>query len=181
VKELQEQLHRLTQEHLNKLKEKTERKKKRKKNRERDKDRQVVSVPTASVIPVSVATTTPDLNSAKKINKSKPKVNKTPSDVQRKRKNSKGSGGKKPKVPSSPGYQMQFDSDDEDNAKPMTYDEKRQLSLDINKLPGSMGVLIYGVLFRYKICNLMMLSFFLYKAYIKSCLKINSSEGSWRF
>ena len=29
-----------------------------------------------------------------------------------------------------------FDSDDEDNAKPMSYDEKRQLSLDINKLPG---------------------------------------------
>merc|ERR550519_2241713 len=31
---------------------------------------------------------------------------------------------------------MMFDSDDEDNAKPMSYDEKRQLSLDINKLPG---------------------------------------------
>uniref|UniRef100_UPI00358FD8F1 bromodomain-containing protein 3-like n=1 Tax=Myxine glutinosa TaxID=7769 RepID=UPI00358FD8F1 len=29
-----------------------------------------------------------------------------------------------------------FDSDEEDNAQPMTYDEKRQLSLDINKLPG---------------------------------------------
>ena len=29
-----------------------------------------------------------------------------------------------------------MDSDDEDIAKPMTYDEKRQLSLDINKLPG---------------------------------------------
>ena len=29
-----------------------------------------------------------------------------------------------------------FDSEDEDNVKPMTYDEKRQLSLDINKLPG---------------------------------------------
>lgn len=28
------------------------------------------------------------------------------------------------------------DSDDEDVAKPMSYDEKRQLSLDINKLPG---------------------------------------------
>lgn len=27
-------------------------------------------------------------------------------------------------------------SDDEDGAKPMNYDEKRQLSLDINKLPG---------------------------------------------
>ena len=31
---------------------------------------------------------------------------------------------------------LPFDSDEEDNAKPMTYDEKRQLSLDINKLPG---------------------------------------------
>lgn len=29
-----------------------------------------------------------------------------------------------------------FDSEDEDVAKPMSYDEKRQLSLDINKLPG---------------------------------------------
>uniref|UniRef100_A0A8C4R8M6 Uncharacterized protein n=1 Tax=Eptatretus burgeri TaxID=7764 RepID=A0A8C4R8M6_EPTBU len=29
-----------------------------------------------------------------------------------------------------------FDSEEEDNARPMTYDEKRQLSLDINKLPG---------------------------------------------
>lgn len=29
-----------------------------------------------------------------------------------------------------------FDSDDEDNIKPMSYDDKRQLSLDINKLPG---------------------------------------------
>jgi len=30
-----------------------------------------------------------------------------------------------------------FDSDvEEDDAKPMSYDEKRQLSLDINKLPG---------------------------------------------
>lgn len=27
-------------------------------------------------------------------------------------------------------------SEEEDNAKPMNYDEKRQLSLDINKLPG---------------------------------------------
>ena len=33
-----------------------------------------------------------------------------------------------------------FDSDDEDNSKPMSYDEKRQLSLDINKLPGKVTV-----------------------------------------
>lgn len=29
-----------------------------------------------------------------------------------------------------------FDSEDEDSARPMSYDEKRQLSLDINQLPG---------------------------------------------
>ena len=29
-----------------------------------------------------------------------------------------------------------YNSDEEDAAKPMTYDEKRQLSQDINKLPG---------------------------------------------
>ena len=32
---------------------------------------------------------------------------------------------------------LEADSDEEDTAKPMTYDEKRQLSLDINKLPGA--------------------------------------------
>lgn len=32
---------------------------------------------------------------------------------------------------------LEVDTDDEeDTARPMTYDEKRQLSLDINKLPG---------------------------------------------
>lgn len=31
-----------------------------------------------------------------------------------------------------------FNSEEEDIAKPMTYDEKRQLSLDINMLPGKM-------------------------------------------
>ena len=31
---------------------------------------------------------------------------------------------------------MDTDDEEEDTARPMTYDEKRQLSLDINKLPG---------------------------------------------
>ena len=42
------------------------------------------------------------------------------------------SGKKKPLAPPV----GSFDSEDDDNAKPMSYDEKRQLSLDINKLPG---------------------------------------------
>lgn len=37
---------------------------------------------------------------------------------------------------------MPFDSEDEDNAKPMSYDEKRQLSLDINKLPGTVSLTV---------------------------------------
>lgn len=43
----------------------------------------------------------------------------------------RAAGKKKPAAPA-----MNFDSEEEDTAKPMSYDEKRQLSLDINKLPG---------------------------------------------
>ncbi|XP_063155942.1 bromodomain testis-specific protein [Candoia aspera] len=40
--------------------------------------------------------------------------------------------------------QEELKSEDEDTAKPMTYDEKRQLSLDINKLPGEkLGRVVY--------------------------------------
>ncbi|XP_023248223.1 homeotic protein female sterile [Copidosoma floridanum] len=48
--------------------------------------------------------------------------------------NSRSTGTKKKNAASLPA--PAFDSEDEDNAKPMSYDEKRQLSLDINKLPG---------------------------------------------
>ncbi len=54
------------------------------------------------------------------------------------------SGKKKPVAPIAGG----FDSEDEDNAKPMSYDEKRQLSLDINKLPGIIRVNVCSLLFR---------------------------------
>ncbi|XP_076233030.1 homeotic protein female sterile isoform X8 [Calliopsis andreniformis] len=49
--------------------------------------------------------------------------------------NSRSTGTKKKSASSQP-PPITFDSEDEDNAKPMSYDEKRQLSLDINKLPG---------------------------------------------
>lgn len=48
----------------------------------------------------------------------------------------RGANKKKPPVPST-----NFDSEEEDTAKPMSYDEKRQLSLDINKLPGKLSIL----------------------------------------
>ncbi|KAJ8673036.1 hypothetical protein QAD02_004297, partial [Eretmocerus hayati] len=49
--------------------------------------------------------------------------------------NNRSAGNKKKNAANQP-PPMAFDSEDEDNAKPMSYDEKRQLSLDINKLPG---------------------------------------------
>ena len=49
--------------------------------------------------------------------------------------NSRSAGNKKKNATNQPPPSV-FDSEDEDNAKPMSYDEKRQLSLDINKLPG---------------------------------------------
>lgn len=48
--------------------------------------------------------------------------------------NNKTGAGRKKSTTQTPA--LAFDSEDEDNAKPMSYDEKRQLSLDINKLPG---------------------------------------------
>ncbi|CAM1300983.1 BRD4 (predicted), partial [Pycnogonum litorale] len=61
-------------------------------------------------------------------NKSKSSINQTPTTQPKKARSSK-------KNKSAPIFPA-FDSEDEDNAKPMSYDEKRQLSLDINKLPG---------------------------------------------
>jgi len=46
------------------------------------------------------------------------------------------SGTTKPNKKANKQTTPAFDSEDEDNSKPMSYDEKRQLSLDINKLPG---------------------------------------------
>ncbi|XP_024893203.1 bromodomain-containing protein 2-like [Temnothorax curvispinosus] len=49
--------------------------------------------------------------------------------------NSRSTGNKKKNTDNQP-PPITFDSEDEDNAKPMSYDEKRQLSLNIEKLPG---------------------------------------------
>ncbi|XP_052868361.1 homeotic protein female sterile-like [Anopheles cruzii] len=54
-------------------------------------------------------------------------------------KNATAAGGGVPRAPNKKKASQNttnFDSEEEDTAKPMSYDEKRQLSLDINKLPG---------------------------------------------
>jgi len=64
---------------------------------------------------------------------------KAPAQPKRPRVNSRANNPKKKNSVSAPA----FDSEDEDNAKPMSYDEKRQLSLDINKLPGIYSSTVY--------------------------------------
>uniref|UniRef100_A0A8C3UB54 Bromodomain-containing protein 2 n=1 Tax=Catharus ustulatus TaxID=91951 RepID=A0A8C3UB54_CATUS len=60
--------------------------------------------------------------------------------LRRARKNAAGTGSKNPKKSSKPPLPTPaaslLDSEEEEESKPMSYDEKRQLSLDINKLPG---------------------------------------------
>lgn len=51
----------------------------------------------------------------------------------------RGAAGKKKAAAAAAAPMPNFDSEEEDTAKPMSYDEKRQLSLDINKLPGEEG------------------------------------------
>lgn len=65
-----------------------------------------------------------------------PKAN--PPNAQNKKSRQKPQNSKKRNAVQTPG----FDSDEDADAKPMSYDEKRQLSLDINKLPGSYFVFI---------------------------------------
>ncbi|GFU61516.1 bromodomain-containing protein 2 [Nephila pilipes] len=54
-----------------------------------------------------------------------------------------------PPPPQSKGDVYDLESEEENNAKPMSYDEKRQLSLDINKLPGDkLGRVVHIIQFR---------------------------------
>ena len=182
---VQEQLGKLTEEHLNKLKEKKEKKRRKKKHREKEHEigsrisQHSDSPPVTPVTSASAANTTTAATTSLSAslasgeiptstikppaklqqqqqqqqqqqlqqtvaNKVAPKN--TPAKTQQKpravkpktanaqskrpRATNKGAA-KKNKLPPP-----MYDSDDEDTAKPMSYDEKRQLSLDINKLPG---------------------------------------------
>ncbi|KAL8602159.1 hypothetical protein ACOMHN_007428 [Nucella lapillus] len=141
----QDELMTLTKIHLDKIKEKT--KKKEKKHTEKKK-KEVVEVkkettevlpvaPVPPAIPHGAAASMPPagpLTDTPKVKKNKKQ--KSPGS-----KRSRGPGRASKRRASSASNQPPtvlppFDSDDEDNVKPMTYDEKRQLSLDINKLPG---------------------------------------------
>ena len=158
VKRLQEQLVNLQHENTQKAKAKIERKRmlmqKRKKKRERalEKEKAAVaetvtkeaaqtsvvasSATTAAVSQPTEPVTTPG-KAAGKAGKAKQQKPKTAPKKPRSTNKTASKRNKQNAVPTV------FDSDDEDNAKPMSYDEKRQLSLDINKLPGMHEILLH--------------------------------------
>jgi len=133
LERLQEEFNKLAAVHQTKTTEKNERRRNKTKRREKP-EKPVVPEPVAAPPPVAAAlpVATPEVppKNQKPSKTRAPKPNK--SGNKRPRTNNKS---KKPKN-SNPVSVAGYDSDDEDNAKPMTYDEKRQLSLDINKLPG---------------------------------------------
>ncbi|XP_076353714.1 bromodomain-containing protein 3-like isoform X2 [Tachypleus tridentatus] len=153
IQELQEQLLSIT-EQLSQLaaESKSKKKKKRKKKSPEESSQEAKAVVNVTVSEpatvlhsnaVSVNNTMPvppppvkDTSQMKTQKQSKVKnakaLTQNKSSGQPKRQKTNNKSSKK----SSKSAPVILDSGDEDHAKPMSYDEKRQLSLDINKLPG---------------------------------------------
>ncbi|XP_059720870.1 bromodomain-containing protein 3 isoform X2 [Haemorhous mexicanus] len=120
LKAVHEQLAALSQAPVNKPKKKKEKKEKEKKKKDKEKEKEKHKV--------------------KAEEEKKPKVAQPPKQAQQKKApakkaNSTTTANRQPK---KGGKQTSatYDSDEEEEGLPMTYDEKRQLSLDINRLPG---------------------------------------------
>lgn len=139
LKLLQEQLRKVTEQISILAAESRRRDKKKKKKKKKEKE-EVKEIKVEEESPaVEASTTVPPTPQPQakppKTSKNKNNSNKTPNQnnkvqSQNKRQRTNNKSSKKNKTLPA------FDSEDEDNAKPMSYDEKRQLSLDINKLPG---------------------------------------------
>lgn len=154
LRQIQEQMQMLVQENHRKKKKKDKDPRDKEKDKKKKKDKEpkdvkdikpppelnaqppvLNSMPpnaeTKSTKPVKAKSSAGVGTNATASSKSQNQKNAT-SQQKRQRSSSKSSSSKKTKIIPQPA----FDSEDEDNAKPMSYDEKRQLSLDINKLPG---------------------------------------------
>ncbi|XP_054030215.1 bromodomain-containing protein 3 isoform X1 [Dryobates pubescens] len=120
LKAVHEQLAALSQAPVNKPKKKKEKKEKEKKKKDKEKEKEKHKV--------------------KVEEEKKPKVAQPPKQTQQKKAPAKkaNSTTTASRQPKKGGKQASatYDSEEEEEGLPMTYDEKRQLSLDINRLPG---------------------------------------------
>jgi len=103
--------------------EKTVEKEKSSRKKDKSEKKKVVNESSSQESPVKAT------NSKAEKKKADTKAGSTP------KKKSASERSKKSKIAAKKG-ELPEDTDDEENIKAMTYDEKRQLSLDINKLPG---------------------------------------------
>ncbi|XP_053138165.1 bromodomain-containing protein 3 isoform X4 [Hemicordylus capensis] len=122
LKAVHEQLAALSQAPVNKPKKKKEKKEKEKKKKDKEKEKEK------------------ERNKAKAEEEKKAKVAQPVKQAQQKKApakkaNSTTTANRQPKKGGKPAS-APYDSDEEEEGLPMTYDEKRQLSLDINRLPG---------------------------------------------
>ena len=131
---VQEQINTLLQESLARKKKDKDKKKKSKRDRHHGDGLAVLSPlgnSLAGVAGAGGATKALKTKPMKAPSASKPAVGRRPRGAGKAAKG--GPGKKKAAAGPAPAYDSE---EDEDNARPMSYDEKRQLSLDINKLPG---------------------------------------------
>ncbi|KAG8506078.1 LOW QUALITY PROTEIN: Bromodomain-containing protein 2, partial [Galemys pyrenaicus] len=118
LKAVHEQLAALSQAPVNKPKRKKEKKEKEKKKKDRDKERHKAKS-----------------EDEKKVRGAPPAKQAPPKKAPAKKANSTTAAGRQPKKGSKQAS-APYDSEEEEEGLPMSYDEKRQLSLDINRLPG---------------------------------------------
>uniref|UniRef100_A0A8C8Y7T6 Bromodomain-containing protein 2 n=1 Tax=Panthera leo TaxID=9689 RepID=A0A8C8Y7T6_PANLE len=122
LKAVHEQLAALSQAPVNKPKRKKEKKEKEKKKKDKDKDKDKERHKAKSEDDKKAKVAPP----AKQAQPKKPPAKKASSTAAASRQPKKG--GKQASA--------SYDSEEEEEGLPMSYDEKRQLSLDINRLPG---------------------------------------------
>lgn len=156
LKSIQEQIVRLTEEHLQKSALKQERRKKKKKQRDltleppkfsspTDPASAALSVlqplmpsPSDRITAQSMASEAVDSLSTRSTKKNSRDARSSSHVASKKTKVARKGGEKfdfRAAVPMSNVFS--FESEDEDNSKPMTYEEKRQLSVNINQIPGN--------------------------------------------
>ncbi|KAG8447539.1 hypothetical protein GDO86_014877 [Hymenochirus boettgeri] len=132
LKAVHEQLAALSQAPVNKPKKKKEKKEKEKKKKDKEKEKHKVKMEEEKKIKaVQPAKPVPPKKvPAKKANSTSASATVTASAT------NATANSKQPKKGGKQPPSATFDSEEEEEGLPMTYDEKRQLSLDINRLPG---------------------------------------------
>ncbi|XP_077630761.1 bromodomain-containing protein 3 isoform X1 [Crocuta crocuta] len=120
LKAVHEQLAALSQAPVNKPKRKKEKKEKEKKKKDKDKDKERHKA---------------KCEDDKKAKAAPPAKQAQPKKPPAKKASSTAAAGRQPKKGGKQAS-ASYDSEEEEEGLPMSYDEKRQLSLDINRLPG---------------------------------------------